>query len=123
MMATLAHEILLLAGSKFSSSGKAKLVSGSGRLFSRDLIEEFLKTHKTFPAWRIDDVAISLHAQVLHANFRYWDRFDITCEADLQKFKEECLEHQDIFHFRIKTHERPKLDAEIMMNLHDFFQK
>ena len=108
---------MLFGGARFNLEQSTNFVSGSGRLMSRDLILKILETRNSFPAWRIEDLALSLHASSLGANFKFWKRVDFCSYDEFLAFKETHTENSGIFHFRIKTEKRPVLDAQIMLEL------
>lgn len=108
---------MLFGGARFNIEQSTNFVSGSGRLMSRDLILKILETRNSFPAWRIEDLALSLHASSLGANFKFWKRLDFCSYDEFLTFKETHTENSGIFHFRIKTEKRPVLDAQIMLEL------
>ena len=90
---------------------------------SRDLILEILETRNAFPASRIEDLALSLHATSLRANFKFWKRVDFYSYDEFLTFKKTHPGDSEVFHFRIKTENRPVLDAQIMLELDSFLRE
>lgn len=113
-----AHEYsgISLAGSRMNI--QSENISGSGRLVSREFIEYLFENLESFEAHRIDDMAISTFAIKHLVNIRYWDRLDITDTDEFREMMKYRDKSNEIFHYRIKTNHRPKLDVEIMKRLH-----
>jgi hypothetical protein len=100
----------------------SNFVSGSGRLVSREFIKSVMSNLSRFEAHRIDDVAISLFAQNIGAEVEFWDRLDLDNYESLERFLLNKEQFSDIFHFRIKTKNRPYEDLKIMRSLHSTFK-
>lgn len=108
-----------LIGGRIIRQGEVDFASGSFRVFSRDVIEEFLVHKKNFSKWRPEDLAFGYLAQHIGLNPVHISiaSMDIDSLDALSKVPSSQL--GEIVHFRLKsgTFEN-RQDVEIMRQLH-----
>lgn len=91
------------------------IVSGAGKLLSRKLILEILK-NKNLLKFNLEDVALAELISRLGVNAIELQRLDLPNLSTIKKYSNQELgEH---FHFRCKSDSNPRIDGQIMRELH-----
>jgi hypothetical protein len=120
----LEKKILMLPRSKVVSGriieqDSVTFASGSFRVFSRDVVEGFLKHRKRFSTWRPEDQAFGFLIKDSGMDVEYvnMDSIDISSLASLNNLSKEDLSR--VVHFRLKSGTlESRNDVEIMLKLH-----
>lgn len=99
------------------NSQNFKIISGAGRLLSRELVVEILKNKKHLKFNNLEDICISELVSTLSATIIALDRFDLVNMQNLDDSSDVMLRKH--FHFRCKSDTLPRADAEIMLALHN----
>lgn len=91
------------------------IVSGAGKLLSRKLVLEILK-NKDLLKFNLEDVALAELVSKLGVNAIELRRLDLPNLHSIKKYSNQELgEH---FHFRCKSDSNPRIDGQIMRELH-----
>lgn len=93
-----------------------KIVSGAGKLLSRELVVKILKNKDFLNFNNLEDVALAELVSEIGARAVDLQRVDLPNMAALEKFSTKEL--QNHFHFRCKSDSTPRIDSEIMQELH-----
>jgi hypothetical protein len=104
---------LIYAGAIINpESNSFPIVSGAGRLLSRSLVINILQNREFLPFNNLEDICLSELVFKLNVRAQELPRLDIPSVKRLEKLpKGILLQH---FHFRCKSDEIPRIDAQIM---------
>jgi hypothetical protein len=92
------------------------IVSGAGKLLSRELVLEILKNSKMLKFDNLEDVALAELISNLGVKPFDLGRLDLPNLATIEKHSNEELRSH--FHFRCKSDSNPRVDSQIMQELH-----
>lgn len=113
---------LILAGAIVNpNSQNFKIISGAGRLLSRELITEILKHKNSLKFDNLEDICISELASKLSATIIPLDRYDLPTINKLNSSSDSDLKAH--FHFRCKSESLPRSDDNIMNALYTRLSK
>ena len=101
------------------NQGTIQFASGSFRIFSRDVVENYLVHRKQFSNWRPEDQAFGYLAHKVGMNLNYVSisSLDIDSLDSLKKIENKDL--LDVVHFRLKSGTlNNRSDISIMLELH-----
>ena len=101
------------------NQGNIQFASGSFRIFSRDVVENYLVHRKQFSNWRPEDQAFGYLAHKVGMNLSYINisSIDIDSLDSLKKMTNTDL--LDVVHFRLKSGTlNNRSDISIMLELH-----
>ena len=97
-------------------SNSFKIISGAGRLLSRELIIEILKYKNLLKFDNLEDICISELIAGLPATVIPLERYDLPSIVTLNETPDDVLRR--FFHFRCKSENAPRSDSKIMLALH-----
>jgi hypothetical protein len=98
------------------NSKNFKIISGAGRLLSRDLIVAILENKHKLKFDNLEDICISEVISKLSSKIVPLERYDLNSMEKLHETSDEVL--QRYFHFRCKSDTLPRIDDAIMISLH-----
>ena len=107
-------------GGRVITQDSLKFASGSFRIFSRDIVEQFVIHRKRFSTWRPEDQAFGFLAKDAGLDIEYveMDSLDIDSMTALDKLT--CEDLLGIVHYRLKSGTLSERgDTEIMLKLHE----
>jgi hypothetical protein len=97
-------------------SNSFKIISGAGRLLSRELIIEILKYKNLLKFDNLEDICISELIAGLPATVIPLERYDLPSIVTLNETPDDVL--RGFFHFRCKSENALRSDSKIMLALH-----
>jgi hypothetical protein len=108
---------LIFAGMIINPNSQSfKIVSGAGRLLSRDLVIEILKHRNHLEFNNLEDICVSELISKMPVRIIPLERYDLLTINKLNHLPDEVL--SKYFHFRCKSQGIPRTDSNIMFALH-----
>lgn len=95
---------------------KFPIVSGAGKLLSRELIMEILNNKNLLKFDNLEDVALAELISKLGVKAINLPRLDLPNLPTIKKYSD--VELREYFHFRCKSDSNPRKDVQIMKELH-----
>ena len=93
-----------------------QIVSGAGKLLSRKLVLEILENKNLLKFDNLEDVALAELISKLGVKASELRRLDLPNLPTIKKYSD--LELDEYFHFRCKSDSNPRIDGQIMEELH-----
>ena len=108
---------LVYAGFLIPEFGENQFVSGAGKLLSRKVVEIIVNNSASYKHSYLEDVDLGHFLREKRIAPIKLSRFEIRNPKEVSEIPEDRLREE--FHYRCKSFERPRKDADIMLELHE----
>jgi hypothetical protein len=107
---------LVYAGFLIPEFGENQFVSGAGKLLSRKVVEIIVNNSASYKHSYLEDVDLGHFLREKRIAPIKLSRLEIRNPREVSEIPEDRLREE--FHYRCKSFERPRKDADIMLELH-----